>query len=171
MSFPHLKHLKLDVSHSLFMDPKKKFTLEKAVNLSRANRQLLSLEIEPFVGMRLDELLNTIKENKSELRKLVFGVPYRAYRYDEVIKKVEKVELHRLAKQYPSMQELYLTGYQFTAEDAIYLTGELKSIKHLTFQVKDPAERDRLLNQLDSEWQHNISTIYENYIIISLEKQ
>lgn len=50
--------------------------------------------------------------------------------------------------------ELRLISYRFTADDAINFIQKLNSLNRFQFAVKVRSECDRLLHQLDNEWEH-----------------
>lgn len=62
---------------------------------------------------------------------------------------------------------LVLHEYRIAADDAIRLIRQLNSLKYLHFRVKDLSKWDRLVKQLDNEWNQNVSN--DIYVTIWLK--
>lgn len=122
-------------------------TVENAAKLLHSNRQIQSLQLViPWLVVTLAELLNMIIANRSIVKLILQS--------SCAVRDVTEAELSRFVKEYPMMETLQLHDHRFTADAAIEFMNQLDSLKCFLFCIKDRAELNRLLSQLDGKWQH-----------------
>lgn len=137
VSFPHLHHL------TVVLDTEPgNFTIERAAELLRANRQLESLNIQS--RRRRNELWDLISQNESITTLTITCLGSDGVTTDEV---------NRLASEHSLLEELRLTCAKFTANSAITLMLRLNSLKRFVFRIEGEIELNRFLEQLDNKWQ------------------
>lgn len=122
VSFSLSEHLEIMIYRVNYSD----FTLENVGRFLQANRQLKQLTIYVSQEMTLDELLDTIIENK------------------------------RLVSEHPLIEELTFWYNRFTADAAVMWVQQLNHLKQFKFQVDSRAEYDRLCNELNDKWRTHI---------------
>lgn len=156
--FPHLKRLVISIHYP------GNLTLEHTKDLFQSNQQLLSIELRTSVKLTLGTVLDMISENKSitDLEVLVSNAPDP----DATI-----VDLNRFAAEHPSMASLFLNAYLFAADDVLSFIQQLNFLKSFTFSVNDRSVYDRLVDQLDKEWRHQITAFGYDYFEITLNRQ
>lgn len=69
---------------------------------------------------------------------------------------VNKAELLKFPSEHSNVIELTFPCYQFAPNDIIDFLDQLKSLKKFHFEANDQFNYDRLLKQLDTDWQHDI---------------
>lgn len=136
VSLPHLEHLGISMCQS---------TIEHITKLLNVNLQLQSLDISMIdedETTNLAIILDMIRAHKS-ISKIGINLEDKT--------RVNATELSQLVKEHPSMTELNLKQYQFTADAAVDFIRQLKSLKKFTFCVQHDDEYKRILNELDGE--------------------
>lgn len=146
VSFSHLEELSL-----LYC------SIENAANLLQANRQLKLLVIVTKFVITFDKLLDMLSRNPLILQLKIFGGDADT----------NLIQLNRLISEHPLIEWLVLHEYRIAADDAIMLIRQLNSLKYLHFRVKDRSKWDRLVKQLDNEWNQNVSN--DIYVTIWLK--
>lgn len=161
VSFPHLEYLNTTVGNGI----RNNFTKKSILRLLHANRQLIGLDVYMHDNGRMvmSELFSMISDNPmiSKFSTMVNS--------GNMVAKVSLIEMMRFASEHPVLSEIDLYQYQFIADDAIAFIRQLKSLKHLQFQVKDEAEFERFASQLDSGWEHEHWN--SNGLIIKLNRK
>lgn len=151
VSFPRLEHLTLIVENS---NRRQYFTYANTAKLLRAHRKLQQLHLMLYGRMNLLTLLRLIWENRCITKlSVMIGLGYSDTYLD-----VNTFEMNQFIAQHPSMVELDVLSFRFTADDAIRFISQMTSLKLFKFQVKDRFECDFLLDQLDDAWTHHIWT-------------
>lgn len=117
-----------------------------AVKILHANRQIKSLKVVMFVKTSIESLLDMINANPFISTLILLGSNFKA----------NSMGLKRLARERPMLEVLRFHFFPITADDAIMLIRQLRSLKLFEFLLRDTSERDRLVNQLDNEWQPDI---------------
>lgn len=144
--FPHLEYLTATVGNGV----RSNFTKKNILGLLHANRQLIGLDVYMHDNGRMvmSELFSMISENP------MISTFSTMLNSGNMVAKVSVIEMMRFAVEHPTLREMDLFQYQFTAKDAITFIRQIKSLEQLQFQVTDESEFERFANQLDSEWEH-----------------
>lgn len=137
--FQHLEHF------CVHTGSKNGFRIHDATNLLRMNPQLQSLEIQCHgKKITLNSFLDVVKENQSLIKCIV--------NFQFAIISVHSSEVQRLINEHPSLIELGLAQYQFTADDVIALTQQLKSLTTFKFSMQNSSDLVELEARLDHKW-------------------
>lgn len=157
VSFSLLEHLEIMIYRVNYSD----FTLENVGRFLQAHRQLKQLTIYVSQDETLDELLDTIIENKSILNLTVTSE----------IASVCELDFERLVSEHPLIEELTFWYNRFTADAAVMWVQQLNHLKQFKFQVDSRAEYDRLCNELNDKWRTNIDhDEFEDEFTITLNR-
>lgn len=142
VTFPHLKELGIRVRVNGSGHSKS----EMVTKLLHANQQLQDLDVDFGFGMvTLDKILDMIILNTPITKFVAYGPEF-----------ANEAELKRFTMEHPMVEELNFRYTQISPDDAIFFIRQMISLERFTFKVKDQTECDRLLNRLDSKWQHEI---------------
>lgn len=162
--FPNLKHLKLNEARwtiglnqahfrhleclciSGFGYDPTIFIKQNVANILRSNRQVQSLEMHSDSMISMNTLLDLIKRH-SFITKL--RVKFRLCQ----VSAIDPLESDRIANEHSSLVELDLKSCEFTAEIAIALIDQLKSLMTFDFHIEEGSDMVRLESNLDqNEW-------------------
>lgn len=139
VSLPHLVHLSIDITER-----------SSSREILNANRQLQSLDFSAHSveknKISLSRIINMIRAHRS-ITKIKITLDF------DWITKVSAEELLQLANEHPSMSELSLKQYQFTAENVVVCVGQLNSLKKFEFCVENEIECSSIREQLNGKWQ------------------
>lgn len=141
--FPHLEELMCGAALGSYSEKRR---MESFV---RANQQVRSLDI-------------TVKKPLfSDLLKMISGhtmISNLEVKYPlENSKHVKRVQLLRFAKQHRMLVRLNFLSFLLKADDAVALIRRLNSLKFFRFGIKNRAEYNNLVNQL----QHEIGFMFQ----------
>lgn len=151
VTFPHLEHFSIRADAD--------FPIEYIANFLRVNQQLQSFDIQTSQHIPLPKLLDVISENP-----LITKLCVSPYIVNPV--NVEKAKLMEFAAKRQMMVELHFGTFELVADDVIVFLGQMNSLKKFSCFLKNRSECDRLINQLDNEWQHNVDTPLDHTQII-----
>lgn len=145
--FRHLEHLSIREYHQNDFDG----TIG-AANLLSSNRQLRSIEITVHGQIEsLNTILEIIKYNSSITD---LGIDFCS-----VANAVTSSEVKRIVSEHPLLVKLNLRDFLFTAEDAVALIDQLKSLQTFHFQVENSSDYAKLESKLD----HNKYIVKKSY--------
>lgn len=140
--FKYLEHLDIVCSNTAEAN-------QIAADLLHGIHQLKSLKVydKGDVKAPIRPLLDIIKENP-----LITELTYRYSNVGHIA--VEPAEVKRIITEHAALAVLQLECYLFTADDAIALIRQLKSLKEFHFQLKRSSHNHFVL-QLNDEWETN----------------
>lgn len=126
------------------------FTSENSTKLLRPNSQFQGLNILSATTMTFDKLLDIFSGNPliSKLKMRTCIIDPNAGMSAEAA--------NRLMNEHPLIKELDLPN--IFADIALILIRNLKSMKQLSFHLKNQNECQFMLSQLDNKWKHDISS-------------
>lgn len=149
-SFRHLEHLCIREYHQ-----NDDVEVKNAANLLRSNHQLRSLKIDVHGQVTsMSTILDLIKNNSSIIK--------LAVDFCSVIDPVTVSEIERMVEEHPSLVELDLRDFRFTAEDAIALIDQLKVLQTFHFQVGNSTVYTNLKSKLDNN-KYTLTKLYDWY--------
>lgn len=160
--FPHLRHLELQnvrLNHRfiavhfqqlehLCIDDISNYGLASAdaANLLHSNRQLKSLEIKAVPhNMPIETLLDIIQDGNRLISKLHLTYQCEAIPVDSMV-------VQRFVNEHSALAKLHLPRHQFTPDDIITLTRQLKSLQMFGCHMENLSDFDLLVTQLDEQW-------------------
>lgn len=156
--FQHLSELHIEINADDFH----RFTDADVAALLAMCRQLQSLYIYVFDlrGMALNSVLNFVQGNPL-LRKLnVLMTQYTMA--------VLPSEIVRLTQEHPTLGELNLRGYEFTADQAIAVLQQIGSLTKFSFKIDNQAEYEYFARELNKF--QAISCFCSTTFIVIVEK-
>lgn len=142
--FQHLEVLAMDVNNGTRPNG---FTKREAADLLALCPALVDLEVRvPAArqGMTLKTLTNIIKNNPA-LQWLV--VTMERYWSD-----VKPADIQQFVSEHPDVMRISFPNFIFTAETAHTMIRQLTALKLLKFQIKNAAEFNDFVGQLDKKW-------------------
>lgn len=153
--FPQLEHLTISIGS---------VGLENYTDLMRTNPKLQTIELAGR-KMAMWRYLDIIKYNRSVIK---FTSPLD-YQYEcwGIAVTVYPKDSKRLVCDHPSLVEVNLPRHRFTAKSAIIVIRQLNALQIFRFVAKNQSECDDILQQLDSQWHHEIQPAQWKYCNIS----
>lgn len=156
---PQLEHLTININGNECANVPQQFKC--VADLLKSSRQLQSLIINVFntKTIQMNSLLNWIKENQS-ISKLVVSADFDP-------KRVNTLEIKRLAREHPLLVELDLQPYQFTTGLVMTIIRLLTSLKKFIFRVQDSRVHDNIALKLDEGWQQSTYNIINSIVTLN----
>lgn len=152
--FPHLEKFTIGVNDKR----RDYFSYKNVVDFLHANRQLPMLNIH-YPGDIKPRTIFNVNSGNSFISK--FSLSWSDTN-------INMAEIIRFIDDHPTIVKLKLRNLTFKADDAIFLSRQLTSLKYFRFSLKNLVEFDHFLSQLASEWQHEMSytNIKDKYIFL-----
>lgn len=153
-SFQHLEDLSVTIENQ-----ENGVTIAMATCLLQLHPQLHSIDINVpnDRGFTLKTLLNVIKGN-SAVNNLRVTTSW-------INSDVSSLQIQQFTCEHPLTKVLDLTDYKFTAKNAMALINQLNLLKKFHFGITDRSNYNRLVSQLDSEWQTSLHDSFEDFYV------
>lgn len=141
------KHLTIEFNHSTNVDLMERY--QRIVDMLQLNRQLQSLTINAkSVHMIMSFLLDMIKGNR-----LISQLSVCSARTT----RVNERDVKRFAHEHPTVVELDLPGFRFTANTVIILLQRLIPLRRFRFNIHSKSVYTNIVSKLNAEWQSTVS--------------
>lgn len=164
--FPQMKYLTIKVDSEVAEDDLTENGLKKLIH---ANPQLVSLSFELGKKMALSTLLEIVGSSTS-ITDLLMVPPPASIRNALNFAKEDAAELTRLINEHPSLVNLYLPEYRFTADEAIGYVRQLTSLTSFLFHVFDHSEFEKFTSQLDKMWNVKLKAVVAGIHFVELNR-
>lgn len=80
---------------------------------------------------------------------------------------VNRADLMKFANEHPLIIKLDLSRFLFLVDDIISFLDQMNALNQFTCRLTSSAERDRLMNELDTDWQFETFTDDDTKIIMN----
>lgn len=156
--FVHLKHLHLDITAQ---SDGNGLSVNQAARLVSSNSQLNGLHLYVYGQQRLTAftLLNMINNNRA-----ITTLTVTMYMSTTI---VSASHIERIVREHPSLVELSLRGFTFTAKSAESLIDRLSALTCFCFEIKNTENYDLFALKLNHRW---VSSRNGNSINLSLRQ-